>query len=321
MLEYQNQLSDELKAEVRRLGFHLVGIARTPGSNRIKMRTASLERWLNAGNQADMGWMEAPRRKNIETLLEGVQSVVVVGLNYFTKEAIINKDKLLIARYAWGNDYHKVIEKRLKKVGKWLEKKRVNCKWTICVDSKPLLEKAWAEEAGIGWIGKNSNLINKNHGSWMVIGHLLCTEALTPDKPSEPLCGNCQKCIEACPTNAISEPFVVNSQKCIAYHNIENRNKELPENIKKSIGKWIAGCDICQEVCPWNEKAIPNQKDPDVQPKKWILNLTKEQVIEWDDDMWKKKLKNSALKRIKPWMWRRNAKTIDKNLNCTKISQ
>lgn len=135
-------------------------------------------------------------------------------------QKISDPDKLLVARYAWGNDYHKVLEKRLKKLGRWLEQRKANCKWKICVDSSPLLEKAWAEEAGIGWIGKNSNLIDKKHGSWMVLGYLLCTEALTPDKPSTPLCGNCQKCIEACPTHAITEPFVVNAQKmsCISQY-------------------------------------------------------------------------------------------------------
>ncbi len=319
MIQTQDQLSHNLKKQAILQGFDPVGIARIPGSNRIRMRTESLQRWLEAGHQGEMGWMEATKRKNINTLLKDAKSALVVGLNYFTDQKIKNKDELLIARYAWGNDYHKVIEKRLKKIALWLEKQSKGCKWTICVDSRPLLEKAWAEEAGIGWIGKHSNLINKNKGSWMVLGFLLCSEELTPDNPSQPLCGSCQKCIEACPTNAITEPFVINSKRCIAYHNIESRNPSIPENIENSMGKWLAGCDICQEVCPWNQQKIPISQDPDVQPKEWIMNLNKKQILKWDDETWKEKLKGSALKRIKPWMWRRNIKAIDKSFKSTKL--
>ena len=161
----QDQLSHDLKEEAKRQGFNPVGIARIPGSKRIQMRTESLQRWLQAGYQADMGWMEAPRRQNIETLLEGVTSVLVVGLNYFTDKQMKSEDELLIARYALGNDYHKVLESRLKEIGRWLQTERPNALWKVCVDSKPLLEKAWAEEAGLGWIGKNSNLINEKQSS------------------------------------------------------------------------------------------------------------------------------------------------------------
>ncbi len=305
----QKNLSLLLKEKARQEGFDPVGIAKVPGGSRIKLRTAALERWLEAGHHADMNWMKAPRRKTIESMLEGVSSVLAVGLNYYVgKER--SENSLLVGRYAWGNDYHKTIEKRLKKIGRWLENQRPNCKWRVCVDSSPLLEKAWAEEAGIGWIAKNTNLINKSNGSWMVLGFLLCTEELEGDTPSKSLCGNCQKCIDQCPTSAITEPFVINSNRCLAYHTIENKNSSLPKEISESIGKWIAGCDICQEVCPWNHKKIPSSSDPDVQPKDWVINLTKEEVMKWDDETWREKLKHSSLKRIKPWMWRRNANAI-----------
>ena len=147
----------------------------------------------------------------------------------------------------------------------------------------------------------------------MFLGHLLSTEVLHPDKPAKSICGECEKCIEACPTKAIEEPFVVNSNKCLAYHTLENRDKELPTNIINNIGNWIAGCDICQEVCPWNQKKIPCTAEPDLQPSKWILNLTKKDAIGWSDSQWKENLKNSALKRIKPWMWRRNINSISNN--------
>ena len=308
--ESQKKLSEELKAEAKNLGFNLVGIATVPESSRIKLRTAALQRWLNAGHQAGMKWMEAPRRQNIESLLKGVKSVLAVGLNYYI-ETDKKPNTLSIARYSWGNDYHKVLTKRLKKLGRWLESKRPESKWKVCVDSSSFMDKAWAEEAGIGWIGKNSNIINPEIGSWIVLGHLLSTEILEPDKSAIASCGKCEKCIEECPTNAISEPFVVNANRCLAYHTIENRDHELPTEIKQSLGSWVAGCDICQEVCPWNKKSKSNFKDPDIQPKEWVLNLTKEKALTWDDKIWKEKLQGSALKRIKPWMWRRNAESIN----------
>ena len=313
----QELLSSDLKQKARSKGFDPVGIALIPGSNRLKMRTESLQRWLNAGHHADMEWMKSPARLEIGTLLKGAQSVLVVGLNYFTLPKRIKSNNLLIGRYAWGNDYHKVIEKRLKEIGHWLTDQRPNSQWKVCVDSKPLLEKAWAEEAGLGWIGKNSNIINSKRGSWMVLGSLISTEKLIPDKPASSLCGKCQKCIESCPTKAITEPFVINSRKCIAYHNIENRANEIPHEIEKVMGNWIAGCDICQEVCPWNQKEIPISNDPDTKAKDWIVNLTIEKAMENKDEDWKQILKGSSLRRIKPWMWQRNVNYILKNKKLT----
>jgi epoxyqueuosine reductase len=308
----QDQLSDELKEQARKQGFDPVGIARFPGSNRIQLRSAALQRWLNAGHQADMGWMAAPRRQRANELLEGMTSLLAVGLNYF-----VNTQRptgsLLVARYGRGRDYHRVVEQRLRRVGRWLEQQRPDCRWKICVDAAPLLEKAWAEEAGLGWIGKHSNLIHSQQGSWMVLGHLLCTEPLTPDKPAKSLCGKCQSCLDVCPTKAITEPFVIDARLCLAYHTIENRNPDLPANIVNHLGNWVAGCDICQDVCPWNQTSLLSSKDPDIQPRNWLLNLTRDQALSWSDTTWNEQLRGSALKRIKPWMWRRNAAATQSN--------
>ena len=148
----------------------------------------------------------------------------------------------------------------------------------------------------------------------MVLGHLLCTENLVPDVPERPQCGQCQACITACPTQAITEPFVINSKLCISYHTIENRAPHLPKEITSSLGQWVAGCDICQDVCPWNQKDLRSSNDPDMQPKDWILHLTKKQVLSWKDNEWSEKLRGSALQRIKPWMWRRNAEAIQNDI-------
>ncbi len=311
ILDNKALLTEKLKEKAFAEGFNPIGIANVPGSIRIQTRTAALQRWLDAGYQAEMNWMQAPRRQNIESLLDGVQSVVVVGLNYFVDKKRA-PNSLKIARYAWGNDYHKIIEKKLKRVGIWLKEESPDCRWRICVDSTPLLEKAWAEEAGVGWIGKNSNLINSKTGSWMVLGFLLTTEKLEPDKPAMPKCEKCNICINLCPTDAITEPFVINANKCISYHTIENRNIELPSNIEKKMGNWVAGCDICQETCPWN-KDIESNNDIEVQPKNWLLNIKASEALKWDENTWKEKLKGSSLKRIKPWMWKRNISAAVKN--------
>ncbi len=306
----KKKLSNELKEIAILEGFSLSGIASIPGSSRLKLRTKALERWLSNNYHSDMNWMEAEKRKNIELLLKGAKSVLSVGFNYMSNQNVNNKN-FKVAKFAQGNDYHKVISKKLKNIGKWINEKIPGCEWKICVDTSPLLEKAWAEEAGLGWIGKNSNLINKKYGSWITLGFLLLTEDLLPDKPYQSLCGKCNECIQQCPTNAIVEPFVINSDLCIAYHTIENRNKQIPDNIKKKLRGWIAGCDICQDVCPWN-KFVPYNEASEAKPKDWIKNLNIDS-LNWDDKKWESNLKGSTLKRIKPWMWKRNIEAILQN--------
>ena len=244
-------LARALKAEAQRLGFAPVGIASVPGSPRLRLRTAALERWLAAGHQADMAWMADPRRRAVEQLLPGVRSLVAVGLNHHVA-AERAPGSLKVARYGWGRDYHRVIDGRLRALGRWLESQVPGVRWRACVDSAPLLDKAWAEEAGLGWIGKHGNLIAGRGGSWLLLGHLLTDLELPADAPATPACGACTACLEACPTGAIVEPFVVDARRCIAFHTIENRAEVLPAAIAGALQGWVAGCDICQEVCPWN---------------------------------------------------------------------
>ena len=195
-------LAAALRARAEGLGFAPVGLAAVPGSPRLPLRTAALERWLAAGHQAGMGWMEDPRRRRIEALLPGVRSILAVGWNYHVARERA-PGSLRVARYGWGRDYHRVIDGRLRQLGRWLEEIAPGTTWRACVDSAPLLDKAWAEEAGLGWIGKNGNLIHRRRGSWMLLGHLLTSLDLPPDRPSEPLCGSCTACMDACPTGAL----------------------------------------------------------------------------------------------------------------------
>ena len=310
-LETKKEISKKLKERAINEGFTISGIASIPGSSRLKLRTSALERWLSNNHHGEMKWMEAERRKNINSLLKGAKSVLSVGFNYISSQNE-NKNKILkVAKFSQGEDYHKIIFKKLRNIGKWINLEIPDCKWKICVDTSPLLEKAWAEESGLGWIGKNSNLISKNHGSWLTLGFMILTKELMPDKPHQSLCGKCDKCIELCPTKAIVEPFVIQSDLCIAYHTIENREKTIPKKIKENLNGWVAGCDICQDVCPWNESVPKNNTFENI-PKEWIKNLNTHS-LNWDDKTWEKNLKGTTLKRIKPWMWRRNIKANIEN--------
>ena len=308
-IEDIKEISKKLKEKAISEGFTMAGIASIPGSSRIKLRTNALERWLSNNHHADMKWMEAERRKNIESLLDNAKSVLSVGFNYISSHK--SKSFFKVGKFSQGEDYHKVIYKKLKNIGNWINLTIPDCKWKICVDTSPLLEKAWAEESGIGWIGKNSNLINNKNGSWFTLGFMILTKNLIPDEPHQSLCGKCDICIESCPTKAIVEPFVIQSDLCIAYHTIESREKTIPKKIEKNLNGWVAGCDICQDVCPWNKK-VPYNNNFETTPKEWINKLNVDS-LNWDDKTWAENLKGTTLKRIKPWIWRRNIKAnLDK---------
>ncbi|MDA9746470.1 tRNA epoxyqueuosine(34) reductase QueG, partial [Prochlorococcus sp. AH-736-K20] len=294
----KKEISKKLKEKAINEGFAISGIASIPGSSRLKLRNYALERWLANNYHGEMKWMEAERRKNINSLLEGAKSILSVGFTYINGQNQRKDKNLKVAKFSQGEDYHKIIYKKLKNIGRWINLEMPDCKWKICVDTSPLLEKAWAEESGLGWIGKNSNLINKKHGSWFTLGFMILTQDLVPDKPHQSLCGKCDKCIEHCPTKAIVEPFVVQSDLCIAYHTIESKEKTIPKKIKENLNGWVAGCDICQDVCPWN-KSVPFNNTIENNPKEWINNIGIHS-LSWDNKTWEENLKGSTLKRIKP---------------------
>ena len=303
-LQEKKEISKKLKERAINEGFTISGIASIPGGSRLNLRTNALNRWLSNNHHGEMKWMEAERRKNIGSLLEGAKSVLSVGLTYINSHNYYKDEIFKVGKFGQGEDYHKVIYKKLKNIGRWINQEMPDCKWKICVDTSPLLEKAWAEESGLGWIGKNSNLINKVNGSWFTLGFMILTKDLVPDKPHKSLCGKCDKCIDHCPTEAIVEPFVIQSNRCIAYHTIESKEKTIPKKIRENLNGWVAGCDICQDICPWN-KSVPSNNTIETTPKEWIKNLNIDS-LSWDDKTWKEKLQGSTFKRIKPWMWRRN---------------
>jgi epoxyqueuosine reductase len=293
------------------LGFHKVGVS-TIADDEASYDWRSpqrLQQWLDQGYHADMNWMSDPRRRDIRKVMPNVRSVISVALNYYTPEPQSpDPDKAKISRYGWGRDYHKVLQRRLKALAIWLETQEDGIKTRYYVDTGPIQEKVWAQQAGLGWIGKHGNLITRDYGSWVFLGEVLTNLDLTPDRPHAEHCGTCTRCIEACPTQAIVEPFVVDANRCIAYHTIENRSQRIPDAIAPHLNNWVAGCDICQEVCPWNQRFAQATDLEDFQPYPENLSPPLQDLAQISPEDWDNRFRASALRRIRHDMIQRNAK-------------
>jgi len=299
--------SSQVKQKALSLGFHKVGIAAVDGADGAEVQR--LQAWLGRGFQADMAWMENPRRQDIRLVMPEVRSLLCVALNYYTPhQRPEGRQYAKISRYGWGRDYHKVMHKKLKALTNWLLELGEGIEARYYVDTGPVQDKVWAQRAGIGWIAKNGNVITREYGSWVFLGEVLTNLDLTPDRPHTEHCGSCTRCIEACPTGAITQPFVVDANRCIAYHTIENRDEKLPVPIAPDLQGWVAGCDICQDVCPWNQRFAQQTDVVEFQPYPWNVAPTLTELAEITDQEWERRLRASALRRIKPEMLRRNAR-------------
>ena len=297
--------STQIRGKALLLGFHKVGITTLDIEDRAE---AHLQTWLAQGYHADLEWMARPQRQDVRLLLPEVRSILSLALNYYTPHQHSTDPKIAkISRYAWGRDYHKVMKKKLKALSQWLEAQHPEIKTRYYADTAPIQDKVWAERAGLGWIAKNGNLITKDYGSWVFLGEILTNLELTPDRPHTQHCGSCTRCMDACPTQAIVQPFVVDANKCIAYHTIENRSPELPPDISPKLDRWVAGCDICQDVCPWNQRFAQITDVADFQPYPENLAPSLEELATISDTEWDRRFIGSALRRIKPPMLRRNA--------------
>jgi len=298
--------SSKIKQKALELGFHKVGIA---SANEFGSEINRLQRWLNKGYQADLEWMTNPKRQDLKGVMPEIQSVICVALNYYTPHQHSENSEIgKISRYGWGRDYHKVMHKKLKALANWLQEQNKEILTRYYVDTGPIMEKALAEQAGLGWIAKNGNLITREYGSWVFLGEVLTNLELTSDRSHTEHCGSCTRCLEACPTNAIVEPFVIDANLCIAYHTIENRNPELPADIKSNLKGWVAGCDICQDVCPWNQRFAQETNIDEFQPYPDNLTPQLTELAEISEEDWNRKFPASALRRIKPKMLQRNAR-------------
>jgi epoxyqueuosine reductase len=295
-----------LKQRAQELGFSKIGISPAESGAEVER----LQQWLAQGYHADMHWMANPKRQNIKLIMPEVKSVISLAVNYYHPQQHSQEaNSAKISRYGWGRDYHKVLGKMLKKLCHWLEEEVAGITTRYFVDTAPITEKAWAQRAGIGWIGKHSNLITKEFGSWVFLAEILTNLELPPDLPHPEQCGRCRLCIDACPTQAITQPFVVDANRCIAYHTIENRAEQIPEAIAQKLENWVAGCDICQEVCPYNRRPQISHI-ADFAPYPANLKPQLQKLAEISDEEWDQQFQGSALRRIKPQQFRRNAQAV-----------
>ncbi|NOZ03877.1 MAG: tRNA epoxyqueuosine(34) reductase QueG [FCB group bacterium] len=303
-------LSSQIKERAYALGFQKVGFTRAefiPGAG------ADLESWLQAGYHASMYWMEKRKneRENIFTYFPEVKSVISLGMNYYTgvSEKIVGhgKSRLNFSNYAWGEDYHGLMKKRMYHLLAFIRNTVDGVKGVVCVDTSPVMEKIWARKAGLGWQGKHTNLISRDFGSWLFLGEVLLNIELEYDPPFEgDLCGSCTACLEACPTGALTANRL-DANKCISYLTIEHRG-DLPEAYVEKLNGWIYGCDICQEVCPWNRKFSQPSPEPAFQPKPEIRNWSEEEWLSLRESDFRAVFKNSAVKRTKYAGLKRNIK-------------
>jgi epoxyqueuosine reductase len=299
--------SIQVKQKALDLGFHQVGIVSVKDVI-YHQEIQRLQTWLDAGYQADMAWMTNPKRQDINLVMPEVKSLISVALNYYTPhQRPEGSNYAKISRYGWGRDYHKVMHKKLKLLTNWLQLQDEKIVARYYADTGPIQDKVWAQLAGIGWIAKNGNVISREFGSWIFLGEILTNLELDADSPHREHCGTCTRCIDACPTQAITRPFVVDANRCIAYHTIENRAEKLPSEIASNLQGWVAGCDICQDVCPWNQRFAKETDVTDFQPYPENIGPTLGELAEISDDEWNRRFTASALRRIKPEMLRRNA--------------
>jgi epoxyqueuosine reductase len=303
-------LSDQIRQQAFDLGFELVGIVPATALNPERER---LHEWLSRGYHGNMSWMarDPEQRTDPRRLFPAARSVIVVALNYYTPyQHSTAADTGKISRYAWGVDYHDVLGDKLRALLSWIQKQAPEAVGKVCVDIQPMLDKAWAARAGLGWIGKHTNLITKELGSWVFIGELLLNLELDYDQQQiEDHCGSCTLCIEACPTSAIVEPYVLDSNKCISYATIELRTSELPHSIAERLDGWLYGCDICQDVCPWNRFA-QTTNEPSFAPRPGNINAELATLLQLNSADYAERFRGSAMKRAKLSGLQRNAQAL-----------
>ena len=291
-------------------GFNKVGIV---GAESLAEEGRRLKEWLARGHHGEMRWMARDVHKRISPheIFPQARSVVVVALNYFTPhEHQQSPGTGKISRYAWGDDYHDVVKEKLTSLLAWIREQEPRAEGKVCVDIQPVMDKAWAVRAGLGWLGKHSNVITPEHGSWVFIGELILNLDLEFDTERvEDHCGTCTLCIDACPTAAITEPYVVDSNKCISYATIELRAPDLPDEIASNLSGWLYGCDICQDVCPWNrfEEATTEKR---FGPRKGNIDAELDEILELTQDSYSARYRGSAMKRAKLAGLQRNARAL-----------
>ncbi len=295
MINNKTRYTELIKSEAKRLGFLSCGISQ---AGFLEAEAPRLERWLKDNNNGEMRYMENHFDKRLDPtlLVEGSKSVVSLLLNYYPEDTQ-TEDTYKISKYAYGNDYHHVIKHKLKSLLYFIQDEIGEVGGRAFVDSAPVLDKAWAAKSGLGWIGKHSNLLTQKVGSFYFIAELIIDLELDYDTPVTDHCGTCTACLDACPTEAITAPYVVDGSKCISYFTIELK-ENIPSEFKGQFEDWMFGCDICQDVCPWNRFSKPHN-EPLFNPHPELLEMTKKDWEEITEDTFSKVFQKSAVKRTK----------------------
>jgi epoxyqueuosine reductase len=308
-MNLQEKYSQIIKTQAKNLGFDFCGIAK---AGFLEEEAPKLEAWLNQNYQGEMAYMANHFDKRLDPtkLVEGAKTVVSLVYNYFPKKELFQEEEAYkIAKYAYGQDYHHVIKDKLKVLLENLQQEIGEIGGRAFVDSAPVMERQWAQKSGLGWLGKNSLLLNKEMGSFFFLAELVIDLEVAPDPPMrKDYCGTCTKCIDACPTEAIVQPGVVDASKCISYLTIELK-ENIPSGFKGKMENWVFGCDICQDVCPWNRFSKPHH-EPLFDPKPELEEMTNRDWEEITDETFNKVFSKSAVKRTKVEGLRRNVKFV-----------
>ena len=294
-MNLKKNYSDFIKNKSIELGFISCGISK---SAFLENEIGRFESWLKNNYHGQMSYMERNFDKRMDTrkLVDGSKSVISLLFNYYPSKEI-NNNSFKISKYAYGNDYHYIIKDKLKTLLSSMRNEIGEIDGRVFVDSAPIMEKAWAKKSGLGWIGKNTNLISKKTGSFFFIAEIIVDLELEYDNEVTDHCGSCTACLDACPTDALYEPYKIDASKCISYFTIELK-EQFPNDLKKDFNDWIFGCDICQDVCPWNKFSIPN-KEPLLNPKNEINQYSKKDWLELTDEVFKVVFKETPLERTK----------------------
>lgn len=290
------KLARLIKQKAQSLGFSFCGISKAAF---LEEEAPRLEKWLKENRHGEMQYManHFDKRLDPRLLVDEAKSVISVLYNYYTDKKQVDAEAPKISKYAYGEDYHVVVKDKLYQLFEFIKEHTGEVNGRVFVDSAPVMDKLWAKKSGLGWIGKNSNLINKQQGSFFFIGEIILDLVLPEDGPIKDYCGTCTKCIDACPTDAIIEPYVVDGSKCISYFTIELKN-EIPKDVKGKFENWVFGCDICQDVCPWNSFSKPHE-EPRFEPALSLLEMTKKDFENLTEESFNTVFKNSAVKRTK----------------------
>ena len=307
MLDKKRHYSESIKSKAKALGFLSCGISK---ADFLEEEASRLEKWLNQNHHGEMAYManHFDKRLDPRVLVPGAKSVVSLLLNYHTEEKQTDVEAPKIASYAFGEDYHNVIKDKLKQLMNFIHQEIGEVGGRVFVDSSPVMDKAWAAKSGLGWVGKNTNLISKKVGSFFFIAELILDLELEHDLPATDHCGSCTACIDACPTDALLAPYQIDGSKCISYVTIELKN-EIPTDFQGKMDNWAFGCDVCQTVCPWNRFATPHS-EPAFNPRAELLSLSKNEWEEMTQEVFSVIFKNSAIKRTKYEGLKRNIKFL-----------